>query len=169
MSVESLFVNASAAKLRKSCEQIATCVGKLNEDQVWARGHENENAIGNLALHLAGNVRQWIISGIGGAEDNRIRDLEFSTESGIAPAELLARLSATVEQAATVIEALTAEQLTRAYTIQGVTGTGLEAVLHVTAHFALHTGQIIYITKHVTGEDLAFFAPKNPGRHPGFV
>jgi len=166
MSVESLFVNASAAKLRQLAGRISVCLGKLNEDQVWARGHESENAVGNLALHLTGNVRQWIIAGLGGQEDIRVRTLEFSTQSGITIAELTARLTETAEEAVTVISGLTGEQLTREYTIQGLKVSGLEAVLHVVEHFGQHTGQIIFATKNLTGEDLGLVAPRNAGGVP---
>lgn len=166
MSVESLFVNASAAKLRQLTGRISVCLSKLSEDQVWARGHESENAVGNLALHLAGNVRQWIIAGLGGRPDVRVRALEFSTQSGVTIAELTARLSETAEEAAGVISGLTGEQLTRSYTIQGLTVSGLEAVLHVVEHFGQHTGQIIFATKNLTGEDLGLVAPRNAGGVP---
>jgi len=166
MSVESLFVNASAAKLRQLTGRISVCLSKLSEDQVWARGHESENAVGNLALHLAGNVRQWIIAGLGGRPDVRVRALEFSTQSGVTIAELTARLSETAEEAAGVISGLTGEQLTRSYTIQGLTVSGLEAVLHVVEHFGQHTGQIIFATKNLTGEDLGLVAPRSAGGVP---
>jgi uncharacterized damage-inducible protein DinB len=130
--------------------QLAECLGKLSEDQVWARGHESENAVGNLALHLAGNVRQWIIAGLGGRPDIRVRDREFSTQGGIAPAELATRLGDIVEEAASVIEGLTADRLTQIFTIQGGTVAGLDAVLQVIGHFAQHTGQIIFVTKNLT-------------------
>src|SRR5271170_6460953 len=66
MSVESLFLQFSVEKLRQFVERIEACLGKLNEEQIWMRGGENENAIGNLALHLRGNVGQWILSSLGG-------------------------------------------------------------------------------------------------------
>ena len=52
------------------------------------RGTENQNAVGNLVLHLNGNIRQWILSGVGGAHDARIRDLEFSARGGESAAAL---------------------------------------------------------------------------------
>ncbi|MGD1071218.1 MAG: DinB family protein [Bryobacteraceae bacterium] len=164
MSVESLFLNAAAAKLRQFTDQIEVCLGKLSDDQIWARGHENENAVGNLVLHLAGNVRQWIVAGLGGQPDIRVRHREFSTEGGITGAELGAKLRETVDEAAQVIACLTTEQLTRVYEIQNRKTAGLEAVFHVVAHFAEHKGQIVFATKNLTGEDLNLTIPrkKNP-------
>jgi uncharacterized damage-inducible protein DinB len=162
MSVETLFLEASAAKLRQFTERISVCLGKLTADQVWARGHENENAVGNLVLHLSGNIRQWVISGLGGEPDVRVRDREFSTLDGIAPAELTSLIRGTVEEATAVIAGLTIERLTRVYEIQKTRLTGVEALMHVVPHFGEHTGQIIFATKSATGEDLAFYAPRNP-------
>ncbi|MEP6714239.1 MAG: DUF1572 family protein [Terriglobia bacterium] len=159
MSVASLFLNASAAKLRQSVNRIEVCLGKLTDDQIWARGHETENAVGNLILHLAGNVRQWIVSGLGGAADTRVREVEFATRSGIPAAELASLLKQVVDEGAAVIEGMTAERLTHVYDIQGRTPTGVDAVLNVVEHFGQHTGQIIYATKYLTGEDLKLMSP----------
>ena len=158
MSVESLFLEASVATLRQLCNRIEVCLGRLTGDQIWARGHENENAIGNLALHLGGNVRQWIISSLDDKPDHRDRDKEFDVRGGFTAAELSSRLRETVESAVAVTAGLTAEQLTQTYEIQKYRVSGVEVVLHVVEHFAEHTGQIIFATKMLTGTDLAFYA-----------
>ena len=60
MSPEAIFLKYSAEQLEELCGRIEKCVDKLTPEQVWTRGTENENAVGNLMLHLAGNMRQWI-------------------------------------------------------------------------------------------------------------
>jgi hypothetical protein len=92
MSVETLFLNVSVNKLTQSVDRIAICLTKLSDDQIWARGHENENAVGNLVLHLSGNVRQWIMHGLGGQPDIRVRDSEFAAAGGMNGADLTARI-----------------------------------------------------------------------------
>jgi uncharacterized damage-inducible protein DinB len=166
MSVEALFLQFSVDKLTQFADRIEVCLGKLNEDQIWARGCDNENAIGNLALHLAGNVRQWIISSLGNNPDSRDRDSEFAARGGATAAELSAKLRGTVEQAAQIISGLTSAQLTRMYEIQNYPVSGVEAVCHVVEHFAEHTGQIIFATKMLTGEDLGFYAHLRNPAHP---
>jgi uncharacterized damage-inducible protein DinB len=157
MSVESLFLQCSVEKLVQFVDRVEFCLGKLTEDQIWARGQANENAIGNLALHLAGNVRQWILSSLGGQPDHRNRDAEFAARAGLTAAELSGRLRDTVEGAAQIISGLSAAQLTRMYEIQNYQVSGVQAVYHVVEHFAQHTGQIIFATKMLTGEDLGFY------------
>jgi uncharacterized damage-inducible protein DinB len=156
-SVESLFLEFSADKLRQFESRIEVCLEKLSAEQIWARGHDNENAIGNLALHLAGNVTQWILGPLGDVTVHRDRDSEFAARGGIDAAILADRLRSAVDSAADIIGRLTTEQLTGSYTIQNYNVSGVEAVYHVVEHFAQHTGQIIFATKMLTHGDLGFY------------
>lgn len=122
------------------------------------RAGENSNACGNLCLHLAGNVKQWILHGLGGAPDERVRDAEFAAAGGIGRAELLQRLRSVVEESCRLIESLPDARLTEICHPQNYTVTVLEAIYHVVEHFSLHTGQIILLTKASTGADLSFYA-----------
>jgi uncharacterized damage-inducible protein DinB len=152
------FLDHSTAKLDQYTERIGICLGKLNEEQVWARGNENENAIGNLVLHLCGNVRQWIVSGVGGQPDIRERDREFATRGGIPVAELVERLRGVVREATSVIRAVPEERMIDRLVIQNYPVSVMEAVYHVVEHFSMHTGQILFATKMLTGADLGFYA-----------
>ena len=165
MKVEQIFVQASSKKLDQLLSRIRDCVNKLEPDEIWARGHENENAIGNLVLHLSGNVRQWIISGVGGAPDKRERDAEFAARGGMETAELLGRLESAVKEATVVIGRVTPERLTQRVMIQKYDLTVLDAIFHVVEHFAQHTGQIIFATKMLTGEDLGFYKHLKTAAH----
>jgi uncharacterized damage-inducible protein DinB len=155
-SAERLFLDYSICKLRQQAGRIEDCLGRLTEEQVWARGADNENAVGNLVLHLSGNVRQWIVSGVGGRPDIRQRDAEFAARGGIAGAGLAAHLQGVIGEAAAVLEALSPDRLAERLTVQGYPVTVLEAIYHVVEHFSGHAGQIIYATKLLTGEDLGF-------------
>jgi uncharacterized damage-inducible protein DinB len=157
--IERAFLDFSAAKLRQYVDRIAACVDRLSDDQIWSRGHATENSIGNLCLHLSGNVRQWILQGV------RDRDSEFAAKGGVARAELLAQLRDTVEAACQVISSLTPARLEDKITVQGYHQTVLEAVYHVVEHFAGHTGQIIFATKGLQGEDLGFYRHLSRPRH----
>ena len=160
MSVESLFLNVSVNKLTQSVDRIAICLGKLSDDQIWARGHENENAVGNLVLHLCGNVRQWIMHGLGGQPDIRVRDSEFAAAGGMNAAELTAQIRGTIEEAVKILGTLPPDRLTQSYQIQGRSASGVEAVMNVVEHFGQHAGQIVYATKNLTGQDLGLVMPR---------
>jgi hypothetical protein len=160
MSVETLLTGTVAVTLRELTDRIGVCLGKLTTEQIWARGTENENAIGNLVLHLAGNVRQWIISGVGGVPDIRERDREFRTTGGIPVEALNEQLRSTMAEAIGIVSGLSGEQLLRTYQTQSRTATGVEVLLKVMEHFGQHTGQIIYATKNLTGQDLGLVGPR---------
>jgi uncharacterized damage-inducible protein DinB len=163
-TVESLMIESSICSLREFIGRIESCFGRLTDEQIWWRAGENQNAPGNLVLHLAGNVRQWIVCGLGGQEDHRVRHLEFDARGGQSASVLLAKLRETVEEAIVVIAGLTTDQLTAVRDIQGYHVSGVHALLHVVEHFGQHTGQIILMTKALTGEDLGFYGHLNSSR-----
>ena len=136
--------------------RILLCLDELSQSQIWWRPNEASNSIGNLVLHLEGNLRQWIVSGLGGRPDRRQRDLEFSTRRPIPRRALSSRLENTVKEACGIVRNLTAADLERVRAIQKFKVTGLEAVFHVTEHFSHHAGQIILLTKMQAAKDLGF-------------
>ncbi len=148
--------------------RITRCLKMLSEKEIWWRPHPSSNSVGNLVLHLEGNVRQWIISGLGGEPDCRERNREFAERRPIPRRVLLARLAKTVAEACRVFEGLSSRALARVYSIQRFRVTGLEALCHVTEHFAYHSGQIIFVTKLKRCEDLGFTRlPDGRPRRPG--
>jgi len=157
VSAEHIFLEFSVAKLRQYLARIHACLDHLDEEQVWRRASESSNSIGNLCLHLAGNVRQWILHGIGGEPDVRRRDDEFAARGGVQKTELLARLDETVRRACGLLEALPPGRLLETTRPQNYDVTVLEAIYHVVEHFSGHTGQIIAATKAMTGSDLGFY------------
>jgi uncharacterized damage-inducible protein DinB len=165
VSLDQAFVRYTSNKLDQLASRIADCLGRLNYDQIWSRGSENENSVGNLVLHLCGNVRQWIVSGVGGAPDIRQRDAEFSARGGPEAAELSERLTGTVAEAKKVLAGLTLSRLEERRTIQNYDVTVLEAVMQVVEHFSHHTGQIIFATKLLLHEDLGYYAHLNKPKH----
>lgn len=127
--------------------KIRMAVVGLPQDIVWWRANEESNSIGNLLLHLAGNIRQWVVTGIGGAEGTRDRSLEFSVREGPDAAALLELLESAVRDADAVLAGIDSGQLDRELTIQGRQTTVLAAVYHVVEHFSMHAGQIFMIAK----------------------
>ena len=137
--------------------KIERCLEKLTDEQIWWRANEESNSIGNLILHLCGNARQWILSGVGSHPDTRVRDAEFERREAIPRADLLQLLSSTLSEIEKVLRALDPFLLLERRNIQGHDVDLLEAIFHVTEHFSMHTGQIIMLTKMMTGTDLRFY------------
>ncbi len=143
--------------LQEYFPRIQECLEELSEEDVWWRPNDESNSIGNLILHLCGNVRQWIITGIGGAHDTRVRDLEFSEKGPIPKSELLAKMHNTLNEADAVLEQFDSTKFLEIKHIQLYDLTYLDAISHVVEHFAQHTAQIVYITKLRKGGIVNFF------------
>lgn len=151
-----IFCNDARSQFEKYTPRIVRCLQLLSEKEIWWRPNDASNAAGNIVLHLCGNVRQWIISGLGGAPDRRERDKEFSERGPIPRRVLVSQLRSTVKQACWTIDSLPSKTLSQEFEIQGFRVSGLVAIAHVYEHFAYHTGQIIYLTKLKRGKDLRF-------------
>lgn len=142
----------------ESLVRIGLCLEKLTDDQVWWRPNEESNSIGNLILHLCGNVTQWVIAGMGGHEDNRKRHEEFDTREHINKDILWGKLKKVISEASEIIKEQTPEKLLHKRKVQTFEETGISILVHVTEHFSYHTGQIAWITKMLTDDQLGFYA-----------
>jgi hypothetical protein len=168
ITTAALFLEFSRDKLLgQYWPRLRSCAESLTDEQIWWRPNNASNSVGNLLLHLNGNVRQWLVTSFNRLEDARNRPAEFNAREQISGALLIQRLDDTMRQASAVLERLTEADLLARFDIQGRNITGLAAVYQVVEHFGLHYGQIIYVTKMLRGEDLGFYRELNQtGRFP---
>jgi len=155
------FKTQSLHYLHLNTPRIEKCLALLSEVEVWQRPNAASNSVGNLILHLCGNIRQYIISGLGQQPDTRERDAEFAANEGFTKQELLQKLTDTVAEAATVIELADDNNLLNEWKVQGYTLTGIGIIIHVVEHYSYHTGQIAFWTKLLQDEDLAFYGDQD--------
>ena len=156
--VASAFVEQARHLLKSEyLPKLESCLNNLTDEQVWWRANPESNSVGNLCLHLAGNARQWIVSGLGGTVDARVRQSEFDARAIIPRNELLSSLRETLEDVDTVLATFDFSRCLERHKIQGTEVTALEAIFHVTEHFSMHTGQIILLTKMLSQRDLGFY------------
>jgi uncharacterized damage-inducible protein DinB len=160
--IAEIFLDFSSRRLDMVAANMKVCLGKLTDRQIWERGGPHENAVGNIVLHLCGNIRQWAIHGVGGAKDVRVREAEFSADGGLAGAELSEMFTATVAEARNIIATLPHERLTdRTAPQPGRPEVSvLEAIYQVVAHAHEHMGQIILVTKQMIATDLDLTMPR---------
>lgn len=159
-----LFLDAAVKAIQRSEDDIHRCIDKLSDEQMWHRGADHENSIANLLLHLEGNLRQWFLHGMDGQPDVRSRDSEFVLSPSQRSAEIRSRFAATLAECRKVVAALPEERLLEIINPQP-TGvwpamTILEAIYRVTGHLQSHHGQIILLTKQLTGADLDLSMPR---------
>lgn len=151
------FAQAVCRKLRQDLDQIARCVALLDAEQLWQRENTHCNSVGNLLLHLTGNVRQWILHGLGGEAFDRDRPGEFAARGPLPVEAALGPLTETVKRAIALIGALPPADFAQRRAIQGYDVTTLLAVFHVAEHFSFHTGQIVHMTKALRDVDLSLY------------
>lgn len=151
------FIRQSNFRLEEALPRIIQCLNELSEEQIWQRPNDNSNSVGNLVLHLCGNVRQYIISNLGNQADTRTRDAEFAAKEGHSRAELSEKITATIHESVQVIAQLSTEDLLKERSVQGFQQTGINSIIHVVEHFSYHTGQIAFWTKLLKDIDLAFY------------
>ena len=141
----------------ESVPRIKQCLAQLTEEEIWHRPNENVVSVGNLVLHLGGNLRQWVLSGLGGQPDHRQRDREFD-ENGPIPAEtLIEQLDTLMQEVEAVLDQLNPTDLTTVRPVQAYEESGVSILMHVTEHFSYHTGQITYYVKTRKNVDLQYY------------
>jgi len=152
------FIDQCLFRISESTAKLTTCLDELEEVEIWKRPNPHSNAVGNIILHLCGNIRQYAISSLGNTEDMRERDKEFSAVSGYSKSELIKKLITTVEEAKNIIQNTDSSELLRKRKVQGFYHSGIGIIIHVTEHYSYHTGQIIFWTKLLKDKDMGFYS-----------
>ena len=118
---------------------------------LWKTTPGVTNAAGSLALHLEGNLREYIGRQLGGVAYTRQRPLEFSTR-GVEQTELMARLETVKDLVARVVSGLSSEQLDAIYPelVLGNPMTTRQFLVHLEGHLNYHLGQVDYLRRFVT-------------------
>jgi uncharacterized damage-inducible protein DinB len=155
------FTEQSLHRIDKNTPRITKCINELDENDIWRRPNNSSNSVGNIILHLCGNITQYIISSLGEAEDLRERDKEFSANGGYSKSGLIEKLTTTVEKAKRIIQTMDKDSLLRKRQVQGFEYSGMGIIIHVTEHYSYHTGQIAFWTKLLKDKDLGFYAGIN--------
>ncbi len=152
------FVENCLYRMGESMRMLQICMEKTPDDRFWERENPALNSPGNLLQHLSGNIRQYVISGLGGGNDNRQRDSEFQPRPGRSRQEVWEDFRQTVREAGQVIRSAKAGDLLEPRSVQGFTFSGMGLVIHAVEHLSYHTGQMAYLVKLRTEEDLGFYS-----------
>lgn len=154
--IEELVKNA-LYRMDESTRMIKTSMESISDTEVWQKPNDSLNSVGNLILHICGNMTQYIISSLGEDEDERNRDAEFQTKGGLTKKELLKKLENTVNTAKRVIFDASPEQWVKIRSVQGFSFSGVGVVMHAVEHYSYHTGQIAFWVKLLKNKDLGFY------------
>lgn len=143
--------------LTEGVQRIKKCLSYLSDDEIWTMPNPNSNSIGNLIIHLEGNVRQYIISSVGGEKDTRNRAEEFENHGIRNTEEALIRLNNTVCKSVAIVKGVEPDEYKRHEEVQGFKMTVLSCIIHVIEHFSYHVGQITYYTKLIKNVDTGYY------------
>jgi uncharacterized damage-inducible protein DinB len=143
--------------INENFPRVIKCLEMLNEEEIWYRPNSQSNSVGNLVLHLNGNLNQWILDYIGGKPFVRNRQLEFDAEKTHSKKELILMMTNLSEELRPCIQSVTRDKLLGILPIQNQQETGISVLIHITEHFSFHTGQIAFITKWLKEQQTNFY------------
>lgn len=161
MEIENEFIDQSILRINENTPKIEKCLHQLSDEEVWTKPNTNSNSIGNLILHLCGNITQYIISSLGEKEDLRDRNQEFLVNGSMSKTELIEKLQDVIEEATALLINLNRKKLMRNHAVQGFELTGIGIIIHVVEHYSYHTGQIAFYTKLLKNHNLQFYKGRN--------
>ena len=151
------FIDNAIYRLDESTRMIRKSTALLHEEDLWKKPNTASNSIGNLILHLCGNMHQYIVAGIGNTEDIRVRDKEFSDRPDYNIDQILEVLEQKLKQVKRIIRNCSSEELLLERAVQGFELSGIGIILHVVEHYSYHTGQIAFWIKLLKEQDLGFY------------
>ena len=156
--ISNALIDQVKIRLFEECvPRIIKCLGLLTTDQIWWRPNEASNSVGNIILHLNGNVHQWILNGLDGQPDIRNRKKEFTNREKLDDLQLKHILANLEKVVLAALDRIDPESLLKLRPVQIYKETGVAILVHVTEHFSYHTGQIAYITKMIKNRPLSFY------------
>ena len=150
------FPELASRYLQEYLDKILYALEHLDDRDLWWRPAPGTNSVGNLMLHLAGNLSLWILQGLGGQPVDRDRAAEFTADGSHAShtrAQLIERLAKVIAACRGLLVDLSESELRRVRTIQGYRIDGQAALFHAVEHMSYHTGQILWAVKMRSGED----------------
>ena len=150
-------------RMEENTPRIERCLAELSDAEIWQRPNPSSNSVGNLILHLCGNIRQYAIASLGNKEDQRQRETEFAAQGGFTKMELMGTLQSTVSEALETIRLAPDPEMLRVRTVQGFQMSGIGIAVHVCEHYSYHTGQIAFWVKLLKDKDLGFYAGQDLG------
>lgn len=152
-----LYLEESQKQFIKARDRVNHCLNQLDDADIWWTPQEPCNSIGIILQHVCGNLRQWVLSGVGGAPDTRNRPKEFVIEEKPPKAVMQKTFNEVLDGVLAVLKDLDPERLSEHHRIQGFDASLLGAIYVAVTHLDIHVGQILYITRLRKGAEYKVF------------
>ncbi len=157
MTATELIKKECLRRLNESHEKIKSSLAGFSQAELWWRPNPASNSMGNIILHLCGNLTQYVLSSLGGWPDQRERSKEFEEQGPLPVEELFDKLDQVMKNVNETINACNDYELMRVRPVQCFEESGIGILIHVTEHLSYHTGQIVFFVKWKTGKSMHFY------------
>lgn len=130
-------------------------MAQLKDEEFFVTLDPESNSVAILVKHLAGNMRSRFSDFLtsDGEKPDRFRDREFEITPSTTRADVMKWWEDGWAVVLNTIESLKAEDVMRTVTIRGEAHSVLQAVNRQIAHYAQHTGQVVFLAKHLRSSD----------------
>lgn len=156
--LQQAFLTEANLRLKEeSLTRIVQCIDILDDKQLWYAPNLVTNSVGNLVLHLTGNIRQYLCHGIGGKVDVRERDKEFIPNQTLNATDLKQQISSAIFDGLTCVNAIQSDDWLSEIRVQVFNMNKFSALIHVIEHTSYHVGQITHLTKMQTGNETGYY------------
>lgn len=151
MSSEKNYLENSIVEFRKLKDLCEKSFAQIKDEDFFWSPDEESNSIAIIIKHMSGNmISRWTdFLTTDGEKETRKRDEEFETVFYTDKDDILSRWEKGWKCLFNTLDSLKVEDLTKTVTIRKEPHTVVEAINRQLTHYAYHTGQIVYIAKHL--------------------
>jgi uncharacterized damage-inducible protein DinB len=149
------YLDEARRQMRGNKRLADAAIAQLKDEDLFVTIDAEANSVAILVKHLAGNMRSRFTDFLtsDGEKPNRFRDQEFELNAATTRADVMRWWEEGWAQVFATLDALKPEDVMRTVTIRGEPHTVLQAINRQIAHYASHTGQIIFLSKHLRSND----------------
>ena len=128
-----------------------TAMAQLEDKDFFVSLDPESNSVAALVKHIAGNARSRFTDFLSsdGEKPDRFRDQEFEVSAKTTRAEVLGWWDQAWTHVFSALDSLQPDDVQRTVTIRNEPHTVMQALNRALAHYAQHTGQIVFLAKHL--------------------
>jgi Protein of unknown function (DUF1572) len=149
------YIDEAGRQMRGHKRLAEGAMAQLKDEDLFITLDPESNSIAVLVKHMSGNMRSRFTDFLttDGEKPDRYRDQEFELDPATTRAELMKSWEDGWARVFAAIESLKPEDVMRTVTIRGEPHTVLQAVNRQIVHYAQHTGQIVFLAKHLRSSE----------------
>ena len=149
------YLDEARRQFRGNKRLAEAAIAQLKDEELFVMLDSESNSVAVLVKHMAGNMRSRFTDFLttDGEKPDRFRDQEFELNASTGRDDVMRWWEEGWEMVFNALEMLKPEDLMRTVTIRGEPHTVLQAINRQLAHYASHSGQIIFLAKHLRASE----------------